>query len=134
MDAVWENVNSRLGVTSDTVQKIKFGRGAVGKISIVAVASVTGIAAVGLRGGANFIYMAMGSIVLITLACLGLIFYIICNRPELAVMEGAELVMYKHVQLAAKGYTPTPEELKVQFSSNDANAKISPIPPKIGEN
>jgi len=127
MDAVIENLSSRIGASSETVQKIKFGRGAVGKIAIIAVAAVTGLAAVGLRGGAAFTYFTLGSILVITLACLGLIFYIVCNRPELAVMEGAELVMYKHVQLAAKGYTPTPEELKTQFSPNDANAKIPPI-------
>jgi hypothetical protein len=92
------------------VQKIKFGRGAVGKISVIAVAAVIAVGAMAVRIGANAVYMGIGAVSVIALGSFVLIGYIVCKRPELAVMEGAELVMYQHAQLAAKGLTPNPSD------------------------
>jgi hypothetical protein len=103
VDALWEKVSARLGVSSETVQKIKFGRGAAGKIAIIAVTAFAAIAAMALRMGASAVYVGIGAVVIVALGSFGLIFYIVSKRPELAVMEGAELVMYQHVTLRAKG-------------------------------
>lgn len=114
LDSLWEKVNERLSGTSDTVQKIKFGRGAVGKTSVIAVAAVIAIAGMAIKIGASAVYVGIIAVTLITLGSFGLIFYIVCKRPELAVMEGAELVMYQHVQMASKNYVPSPSEALVQ--------------------
>lgn len=116
IDLIWERVSSRLGGSSETVQKIKFGRGAVGKISVIAVTAFVAIGGMAIRLGSDAIYVGIGGVVFVTLASFALILYIVCKTPELAVMEGAELVMYQHVQLAAKGYTPNPSEIPVPRS------------------
>jgi hypothetical protein len=104
-------------MSTETVQKIRFGRGAVGKISVIAVTAFAAIAGMALRLGANAIYVGIGGVVLVALVSFALIFYIICKRPELAVLEGAELVMYQHVTLGAKG---------IPTISNDASPAITP--------
>jgi hypothetical protein len=106
VDIVWDKISSRLGGTSETVQKIRFGRGAVGKICVITFASITAIAGMALRLGASAIYVGIGAVVVIALGSFALIFYIVCKRPELAVLEGTELVMYQHVTMGAKGYVP----------------------------
>lgn len=103
MEVVWEGISSRLGVSSETVHKIRFGRGAVGKIAVIAVAAFAAIAGMALRLGADAVYVGIAGVVVIALGSFGLVLYIVCKRPEMAVMEGAELVMYQHVTLGAKG-------------------------------
>jgi hypothetical protein len=106
MDTVWEKVSSHLGASGETVQKIKFGRGVVGKISVITVSAFAAIAAMAVRLGANAVYVGIGVVGLIALASFGLIILIVCKTPQLAVLEGAELVMYQHVTLQAKGTPP----------------------------
>ena len=121
MDVIWERVSARLGGTSETVQKIKFGRGAVGKISVITVAAVLAIGGMALRLGASGTYVGICGVVLVALASFGVILYIVCKRPELAVMEGAELVMYQHVTLGAKGRPSFPLDPTPAIPPLDAN-------------
>lgn len=70
MDAVREKVYSRLGASSESIQKIKFGRGVVGKISVIAVTAFVAISAMAVRLGANAVYVGMAIVCLIALASL----------------------------------------------------------------
>jgi hypothetical protein len=114
-DTVKEVVLSQLGVTSESLHKIKLGRGAVGKISVITAAALIAIGGVGLKlsdGGAFPILVVIGALVLIALAGLGCVLYVITKQPEIAVLEGAELVLYKQITLGVKGQPvlspPTP--------------------------
>lgn len=108
LNALRDKISALLGASSETVQKIKFGRGAVGKIAVIAVAGFAAIVALAHGLGAGVAYLALGVVALIVITSLGLILYILSKRPEMAVMEGSELVMYQHVQLAAKGVSLPP--------------------------
>ena len=114
-DTVKEVVLSQLGVTSESLHKIKLGRGAVGKITVITAAALIAIGGVGLKlsdVGALPILVAIGALVLIALAGLGCVLYVITKQPEIAVLEGAELVLYKQITLGVKGHPvlspPTP--------------------------
>jgi hypothetical protein len=101
-DAVLEKISSHIGASSETLQKVKFGRGTVGKLAIVGVFAVASVSLATLRLNGALALFGIGAIVVITLAVLGLICYVVIARPELAVLEGTELVMYKQVTLGIK--------------------------------
>jgi hypothetical protein len=101
-DVVLDKISSRVGASSETLQKVKFGRGTVGKIAIIAVFSLGAISVATFHLAGTQALIGIGALVLITLAVLALILYVVIFRPELAVLEGAELVMYKQVTLGMK--------------------------------
>jgi hypothetical protein len=102
-DAVVGKISAQLGTSSETLHKIKFGRGAVGKVAVIAVFAILGIAGVGLRLTGEGALLSIGAILFIVLCVLGVIVFVVIRQPELAVLEGTELVLYKQVTLAAKG-------------------------------
>jgi hypothetical protein len=109
-DTILRGISSRLGTSAQTIQKIKFGRGAVGKIAIVAVFALSGVAVIGTRlSGDSAILVGIGAIVLIALAVLIVMLVVILKRPEMAVLEGMEVVHYKHLTIGAKDFQPENE-------------------------
>lgn len=82
----------------------------MGKVALIAVFSVAAISLSTYRLTGNAALAGIAAIVLVTLAVLGVIFYIVVRRPELAVMEGMELVQYQQITLGAKGISPPPIE------------------------
>lgn len=102
-DTIREALLGQLGTSAESLQKIKLGRGAVGKITVITVVALLSIAAVGYRiTGTPYILALVGIIAFIALAALACILYVIVKQPEIAVLEGAELVLYKHVTLGVK--------------------------------
>jgi len=102
-DAVLDKISSHIGASSETLQKVKFGRGTVGKLAIIGVSSLAAISLAAVHLTGNQALIGIGAMVVITLSVLGLILYVVVYRPELAVLEGTELVMYKQVTLGMKG-------------------------------
>jgi hypothetical protein len=108
-DAIRDALLHHLGVSSESLQKIKLGRGAVGKITTVAVVALIAIGAIGFRiSGTLWLFGVIGVLALITVASLLAILYVIIKQPELAVLEGAELIRYKQVTLGMKGHPILP--------------------------
>lgn len=109
-DIIWERVSSNLGTSTETVQKIRFGQGAVGKVAVIAVFVVLSLGGIGIRVGGMLALWAIGAILLVAVLVLALVFYIVWKRPALAVMEGAELLHHQNSLLfaAAKGQEPVP--------------------------
>ncbi len=92
-----------LGATGEYLQKIKLGRGAVGKIALVSIASVAAIAAVSLKLSTTAsLLVAIAVLGIICLASLACIIFVLIRQPEMAVLEGAELVLYKQMTLGTK--------------------------------
>jgi hypothetical protein len=115
-DSIKEVLLTHLGVTSESLHRIKLGRGAVGKITVIAVAALIAIGAVGLKlSNAGFILAVVAILGIVALSGLACILYVIIKQPEMAVLEGAELVLYKQITLGVKGQpsllpqTPVPE-------------------------
>jgi hypothetical protein len=105
---IWQGIRDKLaeqlGVSADTMQKIKFGKGTAGKITVISVSVVLGIAALGLKLSGNAaILTAMGLITLVFVGAVCAVLRVIHQQPAMAVLEGAELVLYQQVTLAAKG-------------------------------
>lgn len=108
-DIIWDRLSSQMGASSETVQKITFGHGAVGKIAIIAVFALLTLGAIGVRLGGALALWAILGIVAVTVLVLALVFYIVWKRPALAVMEGTELLQYHNaLLLAAKGQIAIP--------------------------
>jgi hypothetical protein len=120
-DTLRDAVMGQLGISGESLQKIKLGRGAVGKITVISVAALLAIAAVGLKvTGSPSVLTVVVVLGLVALAALGCVLYVVIKQPEIAVLEGAELVLYKHLTLGAKGQpllpagsVPIPEPLSL---------------------
>jgi hypothetical protein len=95
--------------SSESLHKIKFGSGAVGKITLAAVFAFLAIGASAFKMGASGAVVGVIAIVLIFLAMLAAIIYIVQKQPELAVLEGMELVRYKQITIGAKDFKPEKE-------------------------
>ena len=76
----------------------------MGKIAVVAVFALTAIAvaSVHVTGALD----AIGAVVLLAVAVLAAILLVVMKQPELALLEGTELVMYKHMAVGVKGGPP----------------------------
>lgn len=101
----------KYGINSESLHKIHFGQGVVGKSSLVAIAACATIAFIASRfHGDWFLASALAAIVI------GFPWYIrkitrfAKKNPELALMEGATLLAWKQTQLAAKEIPEPPNE------------------------
>lgn len=118
-EIIAERLSAHIGASAESLQKVKFGRGAVGKIAVITAVALLALAAIGVRLGASGGLLVGAGVVVITLAALGVILYILVARPELAVLEGAELIMYKHVSMAAKGVKTLPDSPVLPAPASD---------------
>jgi hypothetical protein len=116
IDQIIAKITSTLGLSSESLYKVKFGSGAVGKLSGVALVALLAIALGIYRSGADGILIGIGAVLVVFVSTAGAILYIVKVRPEVAVMEGMELVQYKQVTLAAKGHIP------------DISDRLPPVP------
>jgi O-antigen ligase len=128
-DQILSKVTSTLGVSSESLYKIKFGSGAVGKLSWIAFVALLAIGIGISRSGPNGVLIGIAAVLVVFLCATGAILYIVKVRPEVAVMEGMELVRYKQITLAAKGHTqdssltlpPVPDPLALPANGQKEN-------------
>jgi len=106
-DVILGRISSHLGASAETLHKVKFGRGTVGKVALVAIFAIAAIGVSTYRLDGEVAIFGIGAVVVVTLSVLGLILYIVIERPELAVLEGMELVQYKQITLGAKNMPPS---------------------------
>jgi hypothetical protein len=111
-DTVLDKISERIG-SSESLQRIKFGRGAVGKIAVVAVACAVATGAVAFHISPTGELAVLGVIGIIFIGSILAILRVIDKQPELAVLEGMELVRYKQVTIGSKDYVPLLETLPV---------------------
>ena len=101
----------QMGIAAESVQRLKFGRGVVGKITVICGAAVIAIGAISLRLTEPFLQMTALWLVLgIFLLALGAIIWFAKRHPDLASLEGAELILWHQLRLGAKGISAPPEE------------------------
>jgi hypothetical protein len=111
-DAVLNKISEKVG-SSESLQKIKFGRGTVGKIAVITVFCLVALAAPSLRLSPSGAVFAVAVMLTVFLCSLGAILFVVCKQPELAVLEGMELVRYKQVTIGSKDYTPERLQLPI---------------------
>ena len=76
---------------------------------MAAVVAFIAIGGAAIKAGASGTTICVASILVIFVLMLAAIVLIILKQPELAVLEGMELVHYKRVTIGAKGFNPEKE-------------------------
>ena len=85
------------------LHKVKYG-GAVGKVTALSVTAllVTAVAMVSGWGKETLLLVGMGTVLIILLATFWMIHRTLEKYPDLALMDGTEIVAYRKIELAAK--------------------------------
>ncbi len=110
MEAFLKNILNSVGGTAEGIERIKLGRGVVGKTTLVCLGLmvVLGIVAYRLEGNWFLISVALLAGFLFILY-LFKVFSFATTNPGEALLEGAELITWKRIDLAAKGIEKLPE-------------------------
>ena len=104
-DSNFEKIAKLVGLSSETQQKIKFG-GVVGRIALLAVAGVLAIGYATAHASPIGALIGIVAIVFIILCVVGFALYVVKTRPELAILEGTQVLRYRQLTIRAKDYSP----------------------------
>lgn len=98
------------GLSEESVDQVKLGRGVVGKVTYVAMAAVAvlGLIAWRLTDESYLILVAGSTILIFIVYSIGILLFARSN-PGAALLEGAELLRWKKYDLASKNH-PAPRE------------------------
>lgn len=99
---------------------IRMGPGVVGRTSTVALAMilVSGVAIWALKGSVVAVLAVIGIILLFAIGFIATAFWYANKHPHFATLEGAELVRYKEIELAAS--SPEIIDISANPSANAA--------------
>jgi len=99
---------------------IRMGPGVVGRTSTVVLAMILvgGVAIWALKGSAAAVLAIVGATLLLAIGYVATAFWYANKHPQFATLEGAELVRYKEVELAAS--SPEIIDLSANPSANAA--------------
>jgi hypothetical protein len=102
----------QVGVSTATLDRIKLARGLVGKTSYVAGAAIIalGVVAYGLKGFSVFLIADAALIVLLFAGYFGGVLWFAHRHPGVALLEGAELIQWRQMEMAAKSVTPLEQQ------------------------
>ncbi len=103
-------------IIAGSYDRVKLGTGVVGKLTtgLVALFSLLGVVAFGLRGQESALLAVAGSGVIVFLAfCAGVAIYAV-KFPQMAALEGADLIKWRQMDMAAK----TPEIIVEQSNTS----------------
>lgn len=130
----------KLGLRGESLQRIKLGRGAVGKTSSTTLALMTVLAIVALRLGSDWMLLTLAGLAICVFA-----FYLImvlrfaAKNPGPALLEGAELLVWQSTEVAAKGLPrppvslPQPDPSRIAGGSEDTVADTGEDEPEQAE-
>jgi hypothetical protein len=106
---------SRAGINASALDKIRLAQGVVGKSSYVAGAALLTLAviAVGLRGTDLLFYLGCFVLVIFVLYFLGVMWFA-HKHPGESLLEGAELIQWRQIEMAAKDVAPAQIEKESQ--------------------
>jgi hypothetical protein len=108
-------VLEQIGIKGESLQKVRFSRGVVGKSSFVVVTALAVLAIVATRiTGTEALLVIAGLTVVFALVFLVMSYRFAAANPSLALLEGAELLKWKQIEhQAAKGLPEPPKSLPV---------------------
>ncbi|MCB1591853.1 MAG: hypothetical protein KDI90_05320 [Alphaproteobacteria bacterium] len=114
IDSLW----GALGIKSESVHRIRLGQGLVGKSTLGFAITIISIAVVAYKTNNEYLLF------LIPFFVIGLFVWFFRSikdftekNPELALLEGANLLAWKQIELAAKG-VPKPENQQLIENPN----------------
>ncbi len=102
---------NQLGIKASSLGKVRMGRGVVGKTSHVAIAFFAVLAIIAYGTKNDWVLAGVGLIAAAVFVWLvDRLFRFSEKNPTLALMEGAELIAWQQIEMAAKGVTRLPPD------------------------
>jgi intracellular septation protein A len=103
-----------LGVSAESFDKIKLGRGIVAKISRVAITALLALGAATLAMHDDQLRMiAIAVLAVVFFIYVGVVVYLTSKHPLTSILEGAELVAWRRMDMGVKGLAALPEAINV---------------------
>ncbi|HEY8871640.1 MAG TPA: hypothetical protein VIM52_01310 [Stellaceae bacterium] len=99
---------------------IRLAHGVVGKASVVAGIALLVLGGIAWRIDASLLLIMAGIILLTFLVYFGSVLWFAHRHPEQALLEGAEIIQYRELELAARGAPDAPR------SSGSAQQSLPP--------
>ena len=103
------------GLNVEAFDRIKLGRGLVGKSAYVAVAAVLVLGAVALRtSNVSILAAVIAAAVIVFLVFFLGVLQLAAKNPGAALLEGAELIQWRQMDMGIKGVETLPEGPNVE--------------------
>lgn len=119
----------KIGFPSGSIQRIRLGKGVVGKLASIAIVAIIVLGTLALKfQNASLIFLAFLIIVLFAFYVIRSITKLAEKRPDIALLEGAEFLVYhQKFPLGAKGIVleNQPKELEADPQKPKSSSPIS---------
>ena len=113
-----KNALQEVGLSAEALDRIRLARGFVGKASYVAGVALLVIGAIALRAGESSA-LTFGVFALVIFAIyFGGALWFAHRHPGEALLEGAELIKWRQMEMAAKDLLPPPSQSPKEIGSN----------------
>ena len=103
---------------------IRLAHGVVGKASVVAGIVLLALGAIAMRVDSDLLLVMAGVVVLVFFVYLAAMLWFAHRHPEQALLEGAEIIQYRQLELAARGISEVAEATRT---------RQRPLPPELPE-
>ena len=105
-----DDLLSKIGISEGALDRVRLAQGVVGKSSYVAFAALIGLAVVAYSLKDPGYLLAIGLVIAATfLIFLFSVLWFAHKHPDTALLEGAELVRWRQIDMAAKGLPSPPQ-------------------------
>ena len=96
------------GLSEESGDRVRLGRGVVGRTTYAVVAALVVLALVAWRGDPAMLFWIAVLTLVLFLAYFGGVLWFAHRHPGVALLEGAELLRWRQTELAAKGIASIP--------------------------
>ena len=111
----YRKIAEGVGINVEQFDRVKLGRGVVGKSAYIAAAAILVLAAVALRADGSFVlYAAIGACLIIFLVYFVGVLWFATKNPGAALLEGAELIQWRQMEMGLKGVDALPAAPNVE--------------------
>lgn len=108
-----------VGVSESSLDRVRLAQGVVGKSSYVAGTALLALLVVAFSLRDSGYLLAVGCIILVLFcAYFGGVLWFANKHPDMALLEGAELVKWRQIEMAAKGQPSLPPSTQQVIGSD----------------
>lgn len=119
-----KDVLEAVGVSETTLDKVRLAQGVVGKSSYVAATALLALLVVAFSLKDSGYLLAIGLIILLLFVVyFAGVLWFATRHPDMALLEGAELVKWRQIDMAAKGH-PSLSNSDQQVIGSEPNLAI----------
>jgi hypothetical protein len=110
------------GISGESLDRIRLSRGVVGKTSYVAGAALLVLVSVALvlREPGYLLMIGGFAVILFLIYFIGILWFS-HRHPDVALLEGAELIKWRQMEMAAKGLPTPPQQPLIEGGSGQDN-------------